>query len=69
MTAISPLIQVSASISAPPIITWLIDMCVQERMAGFAQGRLAEERKMWRKDHPYVRAVSCTRSEAVHVCL
>ena len=27
-----------------------------EKMSGIALGRLAEERKAWRKDHPFVRA-------------
>ena len=34
-------------------------------MSGIAVGRLSEERKAWRKDHPFVSTMSCLPLEIV----
>jgi hypothetical protein len=42
-------------------MSWLLSLGVffifEKKMSGIAQKRLAEERKNWRKDHPFVRHV------------
>jgi hypothetical protein len=37
-------------------------------MAGIARGRLQEERKLWRKDHPHVRSTTCMQHDGAAPC-
>src|SRR5688572_11919184 len=43
------------------VLVSIIYHIYRELMSGIARGRLAEERKTWRKDHPHVRVpiLSC----------